>query len=118
MHMAIRLRATGELVGCNGLTLDEAGSAEVGYWIGVPYWGKGYGTEALIGLTEFAFEHTGLALVHAFHFSRNGASGRVLEKAGFAWLRHETHCCMKNGRPEPTEHFELSREAFLARRMR
>ena len=57
--------------------------AEVGYWIGEPFWGKGYATTALSLLISFAWEHTDLQRLEAGVFSFNIASRRVAEKAGF-----------------------------------
>ena len=59
--------------------------AEVGYWIGFPYWGKGYATEALRAVIAHAFT-LGIHRVFAEHFAHNPASGRVLHKAG---MKHE-----------------------------
>jgi ribosomal-protein-alanine N-acetyltransferase len=114
LHLAI-LHDKG-LIGVIGFTLEAGGCAEVGYWIGVPYWNQGFATEALEAAVEFAFTDTSITLVHACHFSRNAASGRVLEKAGFHWQRNQTHVCMKAGKPEPAERFTLEREAFIASR--
>ena len=84
---AIILKTSGELVGAISLMSIEAGhQAELGYWIGVPYWGRGLCSEAAQAVVDYAFTELGLARLHASHFSRNPASGRVLEKLGF---RHE-----------------------------
>src|SRR5262245_42244926 len=57
------------LVGVIGLTIEGAHKrAEVGYWIGVPFWGRGYATEALIALIEFGFKQLDLNRIHASHF--------------------------------------------------
>lgn len=56
--------------------------AEMGYWIGVPWWGKGYCTEAARAMIAFGFTELGLNRILAMHFRRNPASGRVMEKAG------------------------------------
>jgi [ribosomal protein S5]-alanine N-acetyltransferase len=58
----------------------------MGYWIGVPYWGRGYCTEAAGALLAHAFGPLGLHRVHATHLTRNPASGRVMQKLG---MRHE-----------------------------
>ena len=60
--------------------------AELGYWIGKPYWGFGYCTEAARALLNFAFETLDLERVHCSHFSRNPASGAVMKKLG---MNHE-----------------------------
>lgn len=76
----------GEIVGAIGLafTPDED-RAEIGYWIGVPFWGKGYASEAAGGMIRYAFEELGLNRVHAGFFVRNPASGRVMEKIGMTY---------------------------------
>lgn len=56
--------------------------AEIGYWIGVPYWGQGYATEAARRVVDFGFEEFGLVRIQATYFVENGASRRVMEKAG------------------------------------
>lgn len=55
---------------------------EIGYWLGRPWWGRGFATEALRGVTPFAKQ---LGAVVADHFADNPASGRALEKAGFVY---------------------------------
>jgi len=59
-------------------------SAEVGYWLGEPYWGRGIATEALRAVTEYAFATFDLCRLQAGVFEWNPASMRVLEKCGFA----------------------------------
>jgi RimJ/RimL family protein N-acetyltransferase len=60
--------------------------AELGYWIGVPYWGQGYTTEAAARVLQFGFEQTDWHRIYARHFAHNPASGRVMQKIG---LRYE-----------------------------
>jgi ribosomal-protein-alanine N-acetyltransferase len=55
---------------------------ELGYWIGKPWWGRGYATEAAKTVLHYAFWDLNLHRVYAHHFVRNEASGRVLQKAG------------------------------------
>ncbi len=84
---AVTLRATRELVGTVGLHIkSENDRAEIGYWIGIPYWGKGYATEAAAAVMRFCFETFPINRIFAMHFGRNPASGRVLQKIG---MRHE-----------------------------
>ena len=84
---AVTLRETRELIGTVGLHRKaENDSAEIGYWIGVPYWGKGYATEAAGAMLRYGFETFPLNRIFAMHFGRNAASGRVLQKIG---MRHE-----------------------------
>lgn len=84
---AIVLKAGGELIGAIGLVLKlNQENAELGYWIGKPFWGQGYCTEAGRGVLKYAFTELRLHRVHAHHFSNNPASGRVMQKLG---MRHE-----------------------------
>lgn len=76
----------GEAVGGIGLVLHddiERCSAEVGYWIGQTYWGRGIVTEALKAFTQYAFSAFDLTRLYAVPFLRNTASINVLEKAGY-----------------------------------
>jgi RimJ/RimL family protein N-acetyltransferase len=76
----------GEAVGGIALVLHddvERCSAEVGYWLSEQYWGKGITTAALRSLTEYAFDEFKLTRVYAIPYARNGASIKVLEKAGY-----------------------------------
>jgi [ribosomal protein S5]-alanine N-acetyltransferase len=71
------------VVGAVALTLRlEHRRAELGYWIGRPFWNRGYATEAVRAVLAFGFEQLDLNRIHASHFTRNPASGRVMMKAG------------------------------------
>jgi Acetyltransferases, including N-acetylases of ribosomal proteins len=75
------------LCGAIGLRIaPEHERAELGYWIGVPYWGQGFCTEAAEAVVEYGFTVLNLHRIHAGHFPRNPASGRVMRKIG---MRHE-----------------------------
>lgn len=90
-----------------GLEADH--QAEVGYWLGKPYWGRGYGTEALKRLVEYAFEDLNLVRLYAHHLTRNPASGRVLEKAGFIHEGSRPSHAKKWGKLEDIEEYGLLR---------
>jgi len=84
---AITRKADGSLVGAIGLMGMVPGhQAELGYWIGRPYWNQGFCTEAGEALLRYGLSELGLIRIHAGHFARNPASGRVLQKLG---LQHE-----------------------------
>ncbi len=84
---AITDAASGELLGAIGLEIEPAHDrAELGYWIGRPFWGRGIATEAAREVLAYAFSNLGLARVLARHFPHNPASGQVLQKLG---MRHE-----------------------------
>ena len=80
---AITRGDTGEFLGCISLRLElPQARAELGYWIGVPYWGQGFMTEATKAVLAYSFDTLGLHRVHASHLTRNPASGRVMQNAG------------------------------------
>ena len=72
----------GQLVGAMSLEKKEPGIAELGYWVGKPFWRRGYATEAGRAVLRYGFEQCGLHRIFACHFTRNPASGRVLQKIG------------------------------------
>ena len=87
ISLAITLRLTKTLAGAVGLTISrEHDRAELGYWVGKEFWGKGFATEAAKALLTFGFQSLGLNRINARHLTRNPASGRVLVKIG---MRHE-----------------------------
>jgi [ribosomal protein S5]-alanine N-acetyltransferase len=81
---AIELQASDQLIGAASLLhIDkDQSSAEIGYWIGVPYWGLGYATEAVLGLLQFAQIELQLRQFTGRCFAHNIASANVLKKAG------------------------------------
>ncbi|MCC5982313.1 MAG: GNAT family N-acetyltransferase [Oceanicaulis sp.] len=81
---AILLKDTGEGIGMIGLHPRSDGPWEFGYWLGEPFWGRGYATEAGHALLDAAM-HDGITAIAAGHYADNPASGRVLEKLGFAY---------------------------------
>ena len=86
LHFAIALRTDGNFIGVVGLQLDQENErAELGYWIGKPHWNHGYATEAARAVVAHGFEVLKLNRIYAYHFKRNPASGRVLEKVGMRY---------------------------------
>jgi [ribosomal protein S5]-alanine N-acetyltransferase len=82
---AVALREEGALVGSITLHLHPLhDNAELGYWIGKPYWGCGYATEAAEEVVRYGFEDLALNRIHAKHFGSNPASGRVMRKVGMS----------------------------------
>ncbi|MBZ0292958.1 MAG: GNAT family N-acetyltransferase [Anaerolineae bacterium] len=70
---------------CSLGTISSDRWAEMGYWLGVAYWGQGYMTEAVRRLIAFAFDELELNRVCASHFIHNPASGKVMQKAGMTY---------------------------------
>ncbi|WP_417309508.1 GNAT family N-acetyltransferase [Devosia sp.] len=71
------------MIGVVGLTLSSDEPAELGYWLGEPYWGKGYMSEAVKALLTAAFETKLFPELQARALADNAGSLRVLEKSGF-----------------------------------
>ncbi len=91
VNFAITLRVDQALIGAIGLQLTQQhASAELGYWIGKPFWNRGYCTEAAQAVVRYGFDVLGLNRLHAAYFKRNPASGRVMQKLG---MRYEG--CMR-----------------------
>jgi RimJ/RimL family protein N-acetyltransferase len=84
--MAFAITVAGEAVGGTGFSPGadvERFSAEVGYWLGEPFWGRGITVEAVRLLSEYAFGTCGMLRLFALPFADNAQSIRVLEKAGY-----------------------------------
>jgi [ribosomal protein S5]-alanine N-acetyltransferase len=85
--MVLALVLDGEFVGTVNLIFNRRDdSAELGYWIGKPYWGRGFASLAARRMLDFGFAELGLNRIYAQVMARNPSSARVLEKAG---LRYE-----------------------------
>lgn len=112
-NFAIVLREGNALAGSIGLIVSaQHERAELGYWVGRPFWGAGYCTEAARAVVDFGFRELGLNRVQAHHFTRNPASGQVLRKIG---MRHEGHLrqwLRKGGVYEDAELFGILREEY------
>lgn len=87
LNLAVVRAADKELVGAISFNSLEPRfmRAELGYWIGRPYWGRGYCSEAGMALLAYGFEQLGLRRVYASHFRENPASGRVMRKLGMRY---------------------------------
>lgn len=84
-------------IGFTVLTDVERVSAEIGYWLGELYWGRGFVTEALVAITRYAIDTCGLTRVYALPFASNTASCRVLEKAGYTLEARLRRSAVKDG---------------------
>ena len=71
-----------ELIGAINLIAIKEKRAEIGYWIGEPFWGRGYCTEAVKSLIDYSFTQLNLIKLVAEHLSSNPASGKVMKKSG------------------------------------
>ncbi len=94
------IRYQNELAGVCSLVLQQdifRKSAEIGYWVGEPFWGRGIATEAVRLLCQKGFEEWGLMRIYAGVFPVNVASMRVLEKAGFQFESIAKKALIKRG---------------------
>lgn len=85
-------------------------TAALGYYIGEPYWGQGYGTSAVIQICELIFKTTDIIRIFAEPFSRNLASCHILEKAGFKLEGILRKNAIKNGQVEDMKIYALVKE--------
>jgi len=104
----------GMAIGCTGYRAFDADHAELGYWIGKPYWGHGYATEAVRALIAHAFDADGFAYLKAGHFADNSASERVLRKLGFTVDGGELRECAARGTATDCLTYRLDRDQALA----
>jgi RimJ/RimL family protein N-acetyltransferase len=106
----------GEAVGGIGYTMQydvARRSAEIGYWLGEAFWGRGIATEALIAVTDHAFANHDLCRVFAHVFDWNQASARVLEKAGYAFEGRMRKSVTKEGQTIDQLMYAMIREENL-----
>jgi [ribosomal protein S5]-alanine N-acetyltransferase len=97
---AFAIAVNGEAAGSIAFQLGgdvERVSAEIGYWLGQPFWGRGIATEALVAITEYAVATHGLTRVFAVPFASNSRSCRVLEKAGYVLEGRLRRSAVKDG---------------------
>ena len=99
LHYAIA--SNEEAIGGIGLHLQQdvyRRSAEIGFWLGEPFWGQGIATKAVGALTEYAFAHLDLIRLYATVFEWNPASARVLEKSGYVYEGRRRKSVTKDGK--------------------
>jgi RimJ/RimL family protein N-acetyltransferase len=96
-------------IGMVGIDWRQPDAPELGYWLGVEYWGRGFATEAARAAIDFTFE--GFDVEHLLSGARvaNPSSRNVLEKCGFQWSGVELHRFEALGSSTPVDRFRLSR---------
>ena len=107
------ITVAGEIVGACGLDVRD-GVPELGYWLGVPFWGNGYATEAARALLDRAFADLGNEVVTAGARVSNPASRRVLEKCGFQWTGVGLFRIRAIGSSAPLDRFRLERSIWAS----
>ena len=111
--LAIVLNNNDTLIGAIGLEINKDNDrAELGYWIGKPYWNKGYCTEAARALIQHGFDVLGLVRIHASHFRRNPASGRVMQNIGMIHEGSLRKHIKKWGKQEDLEIYGILKEEW------
>ncbi len=115
---AIIETVTGKLAGTVSLMLihREHRRAELGYWIAVDRWNKGFATEASQSILDFGFRTLGLHRIESRHFLRNPASGRVMQKLGMQQEGVERDWAMKWGRHETLARYAILEPEWQARK--
>jgi RimJ/RimL family protein N-acetyltransferase len=108
----ITLRDQTIIGACGVATLVDA--PEVGYWLGAPYWGQGYATEALHAVIDYAFTDLDHEALHAGARVTNPASRRVLEKCGFQWTGVGLYRIRAINSSAPIDRFRLERGIWSA----
>lgn len=111
---AVVLKETGEPVGSCGIMFGDSlhsatmkpGEAEIGYWIGKPYWGQGLIPEAVNALLQRCFNELALDAVWCGYYDGNIKSKRVCEKCGFKY-HHTNHDILSPLGDRRTEHFYI-----------
>ena len=115
LRLGVRLRADHRLIGGVGLHPDPLHNrAELGYWIGVPFWGNGYATEAAAAVVKYGFEELHFNRIFAAHFRGNIASGRVLQKVGMRYEGQMRQAVVKWGQYIDLERYAILREDYEA----
>ncbi|MBN1299862.1 MAG: GNAT family N-acetyltransferase [Melioribacteraceae bacterium] len=110
---AVTEKLSGELIGSIGLRVNkDFNNADVGYWIGVPYWSKGYATEALHEIIKYGFEQLKLHRIHAHHMISNPASGKVMLKNGMKMEVRLREHIKKNGEFADAVYYGILKEEF------
>ena len=97
-----------EIIGVCGIATTDR-DAELGYWVGVRHWGRGYATEAARALIGHAFTELGYNTLSASVRVNNPASRRVLEKCGFQWSGVELRRIRAIASAAPFDRFRLDR---------
>ena len=107
---ALTLASSGNFVGCAGLHATDRG-LELGYWIGEPYWKKGFATEAAHALVDLGFNATSVNVLHASCRVINPASRRVIHKCGFQYAGQGMMNSIVAGQV-PVERYRLDRKTW------
>jgi RimJ/RimL family protein N-acetyltransferase len=92
---------------------DSESKAEISFWIGVPYWGKGIMTEALKQAVSFAFKKLGIDFISAWTYESNAASSKVMEKCGFVFAGKDKDVYYKFGQWHNRLNYSILKQKWL-----
>ena len=99
-------------IGVVGIDWREQSAPELGYWLGVEHWGRGFGTEAARAVIDFFFEEFDAEHLISGARVANPSSRNILEKCGFQWSGVELHRFEALGSSTPVDCFRLSRSVW------
>jgi ribosomal-protein-alanine N-acetyltransferase len=116
-RLTLAVTRAGELLGAVALAIHaQHARGELGYWIGRAFWGQGYATEAAGAVVRFGFAQLGMNRIQAHHFTRNPASGRVMQKLGLQLEGIHRQAFRRPGRGfEDVAAYAVLREEWVAR---
>ena len=107
-------KRNGFLIGGIGLTIfKEDENAELGYWIGIPYWYKGYCSESALAVIKYGLEELALNRICAKYMTRNPRSGKVMQKIGMQHEGHLRQAWKKWDKFEDVEMYAIIRRDFI-----
>jgi [ribosomal protein S5]-alanine N-acetyltransferase len=106
------VECNGEMIGAVGFFPNDSCDAEIGYWIGRPWWGQGFATEATRALIHYCFTNAGMPRLACCHFTDNDASRRVIQKLGFKAIGPGKAYCDARQCDVATERYQLKRPAL------
>jgi RimJ/RimL family protein N-acetyltransferase len=110
---ALRLPDSDQFMGAVGLHFREQyGHAELGYWMGVPFRGRGYVKEAVGAVIDAGFQHTEVVRIQAIHHDNNPASGRILVANGLKREAVLDSYVIKNGRSQTVVQYRILRSEW------
>jgi RimJ/RimL family protein N-acetyltransferase len=101
-------------IGIVGVDWRDPDAPELGYWLGVEHWGRGFGTEAARAAIDFTFEEFEVEYLMAGARVSNPPSRNILEKCGFQWSGVELHRFESLGSSTPVDRFRLSRSVWAS----
>lgn len=114
---AITLPESAAVIGSIGMDIVvEHEQGRLSYWLGIAYWNRGYGTEAVTAIVDYGFNNLKLHRIYAPHFHTNPASGRVLQKVGMTHEGRLREHYLRFGQRIDVELYGMVRDDVVQRR--